>query len=386
MPGSSRSTLAAMALPEPSGPLLLSLTAIPVSYMVNSMAAASDPLVIAGMGVLVLLSLLVVLFFFAQGNPPKDPLFYVFAIFSFTSVIDLIICMEEDGYISGFMAFYMKEGEPYLRTAHGMLICLWDGTVHYLLYLTMLGAIARQKNYKTVGLFWLGSLIMSMLVFLPGNVVGKYGTEVRPAFILNVPYLFLPVWAGMRIFREKNVLTKIPAEQITLAHKEGIFQRPVDIALILYLLGAITFTLFRGLLALDCPSDSCFTYIYQYEPYIRDPVAYPKVLMLVNMFYLLPFLCVSIYALLVPGCTWMLSWAVVCAGAMAQAQFAHIGSSIYHRTPYTYRVPRETWWEFMIMNVLYTLGMQLLAYRCVQNPAYFLRDTKQTVEEGKKQD
>lgn len=28
---------------------------------------------------------------------------------------------------------------------------------------------------------------------------------------------------------------------------------------------------------LDCPTDACFVYTYQYEPYLRDPVAYPKV-------------------------------------------------------------------------------------------------------------
>lgn len=30
-------------------------------------------------------------------------------------------------------------------------------------------------------------------------------------------------------------------------------------------------------MVLECPTDACFEYIYQYEPYLRDPVAYPKV-------------------------------------------------------------------------------------------------------------
>ncbi|KAE8632606.1 hypothetical protein XENTR_v10001598 [Xenopus tropicalis] len=334
-----------MRLPEPGGPFLLSLTALPVSYVVNSLSVVSDPTSIAGIGAFVLLALLVLLFLFLQKSPPKDPLFYVFAIFSFTSVIDLIIWLEEGGYISGFMEFYMKEGEPYLRTAHGLLICLWDGTVHYILYLLMLAAIARGKNYKAVGLFWLGSLCISMLIFLPGNVIGKYGTEIRPAFLLNVPYVALPVWAGLRIFRGRHSLPKISPERVEEVHSQGIHQRPLDIALIVYLLGAIIFTLFRGLLVLDCPSDSCFTYIYQYEPYLKDPVAYPKV----------------------------------------QAQFAHMGSSLYHRTPYTYRVPRDAWWVFMISNSLYTLGLQLLAYRCLRNPAFFLQKSCHSAEDGKKQ-
>ncbi|KAG8454906.1 hypothetical protein GDO86_001216 [Hymenochirus boettgeri] len=373
-----------MGLPEPAGPFLLSLAAVPVSYVANSLSVASDPVSVAGIGVIVLIGLLVLLFFFVQGNPPKDPLFYVFAVFSFTSVIDLIIWLEEDGYISGFIEFYMKEGEPYLRTSHGLLICLWDGTVHYLLYLVMLAAIARGKDYKAVGLFWLGSLCMSMLVFIPGNVIGKYGTEIRPAFLLNVPYIFLPVWAGIRILRRCHSIPKLSPEEVEAAHNQGIIQRPMDIVLIVYLLGAIIFTVFRGLLVLDCPSDSCFTYIYQYEPYLRDPVAYPKVQMLVGMFYFLPFLCVSLYALLIPGCSWMLDWTLVYAGAIAQAQFAHIGSSLYHRTPYTYRVPRDAWWVFLISNSMYTFGLQLLAYRCFRNPAFFLQKSTYLVEDGKK--
>ncbi|KAE8632609.1 hypothetical protein XENTR_v10001598 [Xenopus tropicalis] len=242
-----------------------------------------------------------------------------------------------------------------------------------------------RKNYKAVGLFWLGSLCISMLIFLPGNVIGKYGTEIRPAFLLNVPYVALPVWAGLRIFRGRHSLPKISPERVEEVHSQGIHQRPLDIALIVYLLGAIIFTLFRGLLVLDCPSDSCFTYIYQYEPYLKDPVAYPKVQMLVFMFYVLPFLCMSVYALLYPGCSWMLDWTLIYAGAIAQAQFAHMGSSLYHRTPYTYRVPRDAWWVFMISNSLYTLGLQLLAYRCLRNPAFFLQKSCHSAEDGKKQ-
>lgn len=29
---------------------------------------------------------------------------------------------------------------------------------------------------------------------------------------------------------------------------------------------------------LDCPLDYCFTYIYQYEPYLNDPVGFPRVM------------------------------------------------------------------------------------------------------------
>lgn len=37
----------------------------------------------------------------------------VFVVFSFTSIVDLIISLEEDGYISGFMEVYIREVPPH---------------------------------------------------------------------------------------------------------------------------------------------------------------------------------------------------------------------------------------------------------------------------------
>lgn len=37
------------------------------------------------------------------------PLPPVFVLFSFTSVVDLVIALQEDGYMVGFMDFYTKE-------------------------------------------------------------------------------------------------------------------------------------------------------------------------------------------------------------------------------------------------------------------------------------
>nr|XP_033812786.1 transmembrane 6 superfamily member 2 [Geotrypetes seraphini] len=365
-----------MQFPKLSRVHCISLLAIPVSYVINNISVLSGPVSIAVTGFTVLLALAAVTYKVVQESPPQDPLFYVFAVFSFSSLIDLIISLEEDGYLSGFM----REGEPYLRTAYGIIICYWDGTVHYGLYFMMLSAIVQRKNYKNIGLYWLGSLMMSMVVFLPANMIGKFGSQLRPAFLLNIPYLYLPIWAGVKIFTKPQSLPHCSVEKVMEEQKKWLHQRPLDLALVTYLLLAVSFTLFRGLVALDCPTDSCFNYLYQYEPYLKDPVGYPKMQMLVYLFYVLPFFCLCIYGLIEPGCTWMLDWTLVFAGAVTQAQFSHIGSSLHHKTPYTYRIPEDTWWFFMLSNLLYALGPNLLAYRCLLNPAFFMAP-KEVVED-----
>nr|XP_009685916.1 PREDICTED: transmembrane 6 superfamily member 2 [Struthio camelus australis] len=243
-------------------------------------------------GALVLAGLFSIVYFVSEGSRFQDPLFCVFVVFSFTSVIDLIISLEEDGYISGFMEIYVREGEPYLRTAHGIMICYWDGIIHYGLYLAMIAAMSQRKSYRNLGLFWLGSLMMSIVVFLLGNLIGKYSSDISPAFLLNMPYVLIPIWAGVRLFHQPKALPGLTADKIAEEQHKGLHQRPQDLGLVLFLILAAAFTFFRGLVSAGarhqhwmlgqrwvcwCASSPPPVAAARREPYLRDPVAYPKV-------------------------------------------------------------------------------------------------------------
>ncbi|XP_048470272.1 transmembrane 6 superfamily member 2-like [Rhincodon typus] len=282
------------------------------------------------------------------------------------------------------MGFYLKEGEPYLRSAYGILICYWNGTVHYALYLMMITAISLGWTYRSVGLYWVGSILMSLVTLLVGTVIGKYGTEIRPAILLNIPYMLIPIWAGKKIYGIPRALPKVTADQVAAEQRKWLYRRPLDVCFVIYLLFAAAYTLFRGFIALECRFDTCVTYAYDQEPYLLDPVMYPKIQMLVNMFYLLPFFGLALYGLFQPGCEWMPDLTMVFAGAIAQAQFSHIGASLHLRTSFTYRVPQNVVSSFLYTNILFAVGAELLAFRCVTCPSFFLRGVPRNKNELEK--
>lgn len=351
-----------------TGVFVLSLTSIPICYLFNSIICndSAEALLYAGCATLVFMCISGQFIF--NKKAPADPLFYVYGVFAFLSVVNLIIGLEQDNIIDGFVTFYLKEAHPHINTAHGHMISYWDGCVHYLMYLLVITAITWGDSYRAIGLYWVGSFLMRAIVYILGNAVGKYGTHVGPFCLLHWLYISVSMWACFRIFTQPS--TQEPL--LTETRPKSLLQRPMDFFFVICLIPAFAFCVFRGLIALDCPGQWCQDYTHQFEPYLKDPSAYPKVQMLVSMFYSGPYYILALYALIVPGCEWMPDLTLVHSGALAQAQFSHIGASLHTRTPFSYRVPVNSQHVFLLVNILYALVPQLLCYRCSTGPDFFL--------------
>ncbi|XP_044047934.1 transmembrane 6 superfamily member 1-like isoform X2 [Siniperca chuatsi] len=314
-----------------TGVFVLSLMSIPFCYLFNSLIYSNSAEAFFFAGCTAVLILAISARFMLKKKAPVDPCFYVYAVYAFLSVVNLIIGLEQDNIIDGFVTFYLKEADPHINTAYGHMISYWDGYVHYLMYLLMIAAITWGDSYRAIGLYWVGSFLMHAIVYILGNAVGKYGTHFGPLFLLHMLYIAVSVWASFHIFSQPSARELTSIQE---AEGKSLLHRPLDLLFIIYLIPAFAFCVFRGLIVLDCSSKWCQDYTQQYEPYLKDPSAYPKVQMLVSMLYSGPYYIITLYGLMVPGCEWMPDLTLVHSGALAQISVSSCSCYIRRRRYY----------------------------------------------------
>ncbi|HCS29236.1 MAG TPA: hypothetical protein DIW43_17395 [Spongiibacteraceae bacterium] len=335
---------------------LISLLAIPFSYAVAYLSFFHDnPSAVLGVGVIALVLPAVIayalVFRHMPDNVRKDPFLYIFTVFAFACVLDLLIGFTLMGY-TDVMAWYFASGEPYLNTAHGMAINIWDGTVHYALYLTIAYQMAAGKSYRRTGLIWVGSMMGSGMVFLVGNLIGVFANHVEPSYLLNVPFMLVPIFIAWRIFGQSSPSSSPAASAGTMATG----------ALTIALLSLAGFSLFRLLVAFN-PETGITSGWAGIEPYLQSPMAYPRLQIAVYAFWLAPFCLIAALSLWRTSSQGISHWAWIFVGVVCQGQFAHIIAGMSDKNEAAYQIASGSSATFVIANIAVAAVVVWLALR-----------------------
>jgi len=366
------------------GVVAVSLLSVPITYILSYMKQMKDSLNVFLYAIVICISVAPLTYFLLIKHllyVKREIYFYVFTIFSFTAVADFLLALTILDYSSAFH-FYLEQGEVYLKTAHGLFINIWDGTTHFLLYLTMLYCMlikrTETKFYRFVSLFWCGSIINSLIVLVGGAAVGQFGRHIKPSCLLNVPYMLFPT---IYLFQQLNSRTNFLRQEIKDKEKKRVIRKSfllclIDMFFIIYFIFGIAFAIFRVFHVLKVPLTSKSIY-FEYEPYLLNTSGFPLVQLLIYAFYFVPYYCAGIIALFfyhqqLSQFSWLPDWTMIHAGAAAQAQFSYLCSSL-HNPPL---FPDASWspisndyWSITVtLNVVLAIVPQLLAFRvCFAN-------------------
>lgn len=300
----------------------LALLALPFAYVqANLEILHSNPLFVLIFAVTALSSIGLIAYLAVFRHLDKElrgsPYLIFFAIFAFACVLDFLIAMTLMGY-TDVMSVYFESGEPYLKSSHGMAVNFWDGTVHLGLYLWMSFCLASGRKHSSAALFWAGSMVGSCIVYMSGNLVGEYAEHIEPSYLLNLPFMIVPIFYAW----------KVASENSGEVHSERSNLSVVDYGLVVALLIVAALSAFRMLVVLNPEISLTHVWASEVEPYLLSSSRYPEIQMLVYGLYLMPFAILSVMAFWRVPSRAIAVWSWIFAGAVAQGQFGHIVASI----------------------------------------------------------
>lgn len=88
--------------------------------------------------------------------------------------------------------------------------CFQDAKIFWLLF-----TYPHSGPVRDAALFWFGSIFHSLIVFLPGNVLGPH--EVKLSYLLNVPYILVPLYVLHRVLVENRQKMYLKAKKVRRA-------------------------------------------------------------------------------------------------------------------------------------------------------------------------
>jgi len=241
--------------------------------------------------------------------------------------------------------------------------------------------MTSKRDYRWAGFMWVGSIMNSIIVFLPGSIIGKFGHELKESFFLNVPYALFPLVFAVREFRKPS-----PAKQLDqkggrkVARKWNLFSI-IDFLLIAWLLFAIGLAFFRAFIVQGTPRSYSAWWVKNYEPILLDESKWPTLQVMTYVYFFVPFYICAVNSLLFPnGKTWFPDWTAIHMGAALQAQFSYIYPAVHQIpiAPSTYPnqtfvpVPKSGETVFWIINLSLVVMPILLFLRvCFVDQSYW---------------
>ncbi|XP_047113567.1 transmembrane 6 superfamily member 1-like isoform X2 [Schistocerca piceifrons] len=210
----------------------LCLLAGPIAYAFNNILQSSESAVMLVVAAVIMCSIVIVMYLITRSKI-KNKMYYWFGLFAFTSAVDIFAALEADGIIAGFMAVYLKYGEPYLFSPWGSIAAYWDGTVFLISYLIMAYCASNGISYRNLGIHYSAGIINSMIVLLLGGCLSESG--MTWCTMLNIPYVIVPVVIGVQCLSEKR------------NWKSSRTSTLIDKLLALFLFGATLAGLLKGL-------------------------------------------------------------------------------------------------------------------------------------------